>query len=303
MAKNIPPAPYTIARSSRRSGAPELIKTESVNLETFPISGAIVPNHPEFPEHWHRFIEIVLVVKGTAIHVINGHGIPIFSGHVFVMPPSFKHALLQTNDLRVIVVCYNPAEMDLQERDLDDLPGYRALFQVEPRLRSAGVGNHILQLSKADLSRVEAIADTVVQESCNRPAGFRVMAKARLLQFIVELARLYHAKPSSPKREATRLAGALRYIEDNLAEPIDIDSLCRRLHFSKRSFYRLFKAVTGDSPLNYLRSCRLNEAARMFRESEKTISEIAFAVGFQDPSHFSRSFHKRFGTSPSEYRL
>jgi AraC-like DNA-binding protein/mannose-6-phosphate isomerase-like protein (cupin superfamily) len=291
-----------IKSSSRRRKAPELLKTAGVSLEDFPISGATVPDHPEFPEHWHRFVEVAIVVGGSGVHVLNDQELPILAGHVFVLPPGFKHAYRNPVGLKLINICFDPDRLGFDETELDDLPGYGALFHVEPRLRSTGHLEHVLKLEPQELCRIEALALRIVHESRMRPKGFRLMARARLFQLITELSRLYDRPLTAPSSLAHRLAGAIKYLESNFAEEIDLDQLPGKFHFSKRNFYRLFTSVTGQAPLNYLRTHRLKQAYTMLSEDDKTVTEIAFEVGFHDSGNFSRHFQKMFGLTPSEFR-
>jgi AraC family L-rhamnose operon transcriptional activator RhaR/AraC family L-rhamnose operon regulatory protein RhaS len=289
-------------RNSRRKKAPELVKTSGVSLDEFPISGAVVPDHPEFPEHWHRFVEIAIVVGGTGVHILNDQELPIAAGHVFVLPPGFKHAYHNPVGLSLINICYDPERLGFDGSALDDLHGYHALFHVEPRLRSSGNLEHVLRLEPKDLCRIEALALRIVDESRKRPKGFRLMALARLFQLITELSRLYDRPLTAPSALAHRLAGVIKYLESHIQEEIDFDEVSEKFHLSKRSFYRLLTSVTGQSPLAYLRTCRLKEAARLLQETDRPVTEIAYDVGFRDSSHFSRRFHEMFGQTPSDFR-
>lgn len=294
--------PVSFMRRSGSRRAPELLKTRGVSLEAFPISGSVVLDHPEFPEHWHRFVEIVIVQAGTATHVVNGQAIPLLAGHAFVLPPSFKHAYRDTVGLKLINICYDPGRLGFDEAELNDLPGYAALFHVEPRLRSCGTPRHLLQLPTAALCQIENLALRIIHESRKQPKGFRAMSRGLLLQLITELSRLYDRPHAATGSMVHRLAGAIQYLESEFSGQIDFDELPRRFHFSKRNFYRLFTSVTGEAPLAYVRKCRLKEAARRLLETDQSVTEIAFAVGFQNSSHFSHAFQKLFHRSPSEYR-
>jgi len=293
--------PSSFIRKSRKS-APELFKTRGVTLEAFPISGTVVPDHPEFSEHWHRFVEIGIIIGGTGLHVINGRDVPIHSGHVFVLPPELKHAYRETEGLHLINICYDPARLQLDEKELDDLPGYNALFHFEPRLRSYGELEHMLKLEPAELCRIESLALKIVHESRKQPKGYRMMARAFVFQLIAELSRLFDKPYSAPNALVQRLAGAIKHLESHSQEEIDFDKLPQAFHFSKRSFYRLFSAATGQSPLAYLRIYRLQQAYRLLQESGKSVTEIAYEVGFQNSSHFSRRFQELFGHPPSHFQ-
>lgn len=83
---------------------------------------------------------------------------------------------------------------------------------------------------------------------------------------------------------------------------LTLDMLASELSVSKRTMFRKIKSSTGFSPEQYIKEIRLLEARKLLEKNEKqSISEIAFAVGFENLSHFSTSYKKRFGKSPSDY--
>jgi signal transduction histidine kinase/DNA-binding response OmpR family regulator/ligand-binding sensor domain-containing protein len=75
--------------------------------------------------------------------------------------------------------------------------------------------------------------------------------------------------------------------------------ISRKMHLSESQIYRKLKAITGKSTAVFIRSVRLQKAKEMIQTTDKTISEIAFHVGFNDPSWFSRAFKEEFGYAPS----
>ena len=76
--------------------------------------------------------------------------------------------------------------------------------------------------------------------------------------------------------------------------------LALQLHISESQLYRKLKATSGKSSALFIRSIRLQKAKELIQTTNKTISEIAYDVGFNDPSYFSRAFKEEFGHPPSE---
>jgi AraC-like DNA-binding protein len=74
-------------------------------------------------------------------------------------------------------------------------------------------------------------------------------------------------------------------------------------NLSLSSFKREFKKNYGDSPASYIRNKRLEKSAELLRISEERITDIAFDCGFNDLATFSKLFHDKYNTSPSNYRL
>ena len=92
-------------------------------------------------------------------------------------------------------------------------------------------------------------------------------------------------------------------IETNLSKSnFGIPHLCKAMRLSRAQLYRKIKDHTGTTPALYIRSLRLQKAKKYLKSSDLNITEIAYAVGFNDLSYFSRSFSEAFGKAPSETR-
>ncbi len=94
------------------------------------------------------------------------------------------------------------------------------------------------------------------------------------------------------------------YINENIGNSeLNVNLLGRELGFSRTNFYRKIKALTGVTPNDLLRVCRLNRAAQLLLTREYTIGEISDMTGFGTQSHFSNLFKRQFGVTPRDYLL
>jgi DNA-binding response OmpR family regulator/nitrogen-specific signal transduction histidine kinase len=99
------------------------------------------------------------------------------------------------------------------------------------------------------------------------------------------------------------LKQAVKIVENKLAdETFDFDQFAVDMATSKSTLHRKLKSLTGLSPGEFIRNIRLKHAALMLTKNSGNISEIAFAVGFNDPKYFSRCFKIEFGLTPREYQ-
>ena len=85
-------------------------------------------------------------------------------------------------------------------------------------------------------------------------------------------------------------------------QPVTLDELVEISGMSRRNFIRTFEETTGSSPIKYLIDLRIREASRLLRSTDKSVTDIAFDVGFADSNYFSRQFRSALGISPREYR-
>jgi AraC family transcriptional regulator len=103
-------------------------------------------------------------------------------------------------------------------------------------------------------------------------------------------------------RDERRISDALRYIELNAAEPLDLDTLAAVAVMSKYHFLRTFRHLVGMTPYKYLLRFRLRRAAARLATSAEPVSSIAFEAGFGDLSTFNGMFRGTFGVSPTTWR-
>jgi signal transduction histidine kinase/ligand-binding sensor domain-containing protein/DNA-binding response OmpR family regulator len=95
---------------------------------------------------------------------------------------------------------------------------------------------------------------------------------------------------------------ALSVVEENISNPgFSVEEMSRQLFMSRVAMYKKLFALTGKTPIEFIRTIRLQRAAQLLESSEMTIAEIAYEVGFNNPKHFSKCFKNEFNILPSGY--
>ena len=96
---------------------------------------------------------------------------------------------------------------------------------------------------------------------------------------------------------------ALKLIDEHLNdEDFGVDAMADAMFMSKSSLYRKIKALTGLSPVEFIRNIRLKRAYQMLQEEDVTITDVAYACGFSTPRYFSTCFKTEFGITPTEFK-
>lgn len=95
-----------------------------------------------------------------------------------------------------------------------------------------------------------------------------------------------------------RVAGAVAWIREHFTEPMEVESLAKRVAMSASAFHAHFKAVTAMSPVQYQKHLRLQEARRLLVEETASAEAVAYQVGYASPSQFSREYARLFGEPP-----
>jgi AraC family transcriptional regulator len=92
------------------------------------------------------------------------------------------------------------------------------------------------------------------------------------------------------------------FLAQNLAYDVDLTTIAAQASLSPYYFTRQFTAMIGMPPYRYLITLRIQRAAQLLRESDLTVTQILHRVGFHSPSHFTTTFRRHMGMSPTAYR-
>lgn len=99
------------------------------------------------------------------------------------------------------------------------------------------------------------------------------------------------------------LDNILKAVEDNLSEPdFDVQHLAEKVNMSRSTLTRKLKAITGLTPLEYIRRVKMQHACRMLKDSHTTVNEVALALGYYNRKYFTACFKEEYGLTPSEYQ-
>lgn len=245
-----------------------------------------------FPLHDHEFNEIVVVMSGNGWHVLNEEPRLITCGEIFYIRAEDRHAFEEVHDLYLTNVLFRTdllghgsslaGILDMGEQPVDQ----RRNWQINDNI----------------LKQLTPLLDTMYQESRSGDPLANVMTEALFLQLAVALQRNRFAADGECLPSSSMLGHVLTYLRHNCAEQIDFDDVARRFGYSLHNFTRMFKDATATSPHNYLVRLRLGIAMRALRTSDDSVTDIAFASGFNDSNYFSYSFRKLTGLAPTEYR-
>ena len=107
--------------------------------------------------------------------------------------------------------------------------------------------------------------------------------------------------PGAPKSKQERLAPAINFVQHNYSQRISSDMMARMCDMSASHFSREFRSIYGLTFQEFLLRFRVNQACQHFDGRPVNISEVAYSVGFADPSYFTRIFKRYVGVAPSDY--
>ena len=165
-------------------------------------------------------------------------------------------------------------------------------------------------LNKHQIEGYESGADAYITKPFQ--ADLLLARISNLLKSRIQLRNLWSSnepkepKAEEPKAEVKENAFILRFkaiVEEKMADSnLSVEDIGAEMNLSRVQLYRKVKALTGCSPVDLLRKARLSEAQRLLVESDLSVSEIAYKVGFTSPSYFTKCFKEEYGKVPGDVR-
>lgn len=132
-------------------------------------------------------------------------------------------------------------------------------------------------------------------------ALFDTLAPSHLLKTVGEL-KMFSEGVVHKYHTEGRIFHAVNYIKKHYKEQLTVEDIARKHHFSPSYFRRLFKAATGQSPIEYISDLRISHACQMLTGGGLSIEKVAQECGFQSLSYFGKTFRSKTKVTPGQYR-
>ena len=256
----------------------------------------------DFVFHGHDFHEVMVVVRGTAIHRVNDEDHPVVPGDVCVLGDGDQHGFTAVSGLELYNVMFERNLLVSMGEDLKCMTGFQALFVLDRmQIREHGHGSRF-RLDPVQLAETEPLLATMLEEYATREAQAPSLLKACFVLLVGRFSRWYVKNSMDTPGRTDRLAVAAANLRDPLAGDLEIARLAAAAQMSRRHFQRMFTEAYGVSPVKYRIRVQMENACRLLREEGSSVAEIAAACGIADSNYFSRLFRQQTGISPLEYR-
>jgi YesN/AraC family two-component response regulator len=130
-----------------------------------------------------------------------------------------------------------------------------------------------------------------------------LLSKEKMKKQFSKSVRLEPSEVEITPADQVFIEKVIDFVEKNLQNPnFSSEVLAQEMNMSNSTLYRKLKELTDSSTAEFIRSIRIKRAGQLLAYKEKTVTEIAYEVGFNDVKHFRTVFQKQFGCAPTEYR-
>ena len=276
--------------------------TLSFPFQIYPaLDGSEADDSDFIPYHWHPELEIITVDCGRVSLTIADRMYEGARGDVFFAASEELHEIRaagRENQFRSFVF----AADFLQFARADETEFALLEPLVEGRLRFATC----LRSGEPGQSEVRTLLAQIVRTWQQQAPGCQLAVKAALLGIVAVCAQYgrLEGRPVRPGADyrARQLREIVGYLGEHFTEPLSLPEGASHFGLSPQYFSTFFRENFGRTFTQHINSLRIEQAARLLRETDLPVMEVGFSVGFDNFSYFIKRFRSVYGVSPSHYR-
>jgi AraC-like DNA-binding protein len=243
--------------------------------------------------HCHDFIELLIIIKGHVEYQIENKIQLIKSGNLLLLNPGIYHKKITDENSNFSLLHIGLTNFKMRGLKKDYIPTNNASPFI------------VLEKNKKDFYKC---CEEIINEQQKSMSGFDLILKALTMKLVILLIREIqyeentkdNLKFSFESTEKTNIVySIINYMNENYMNNISLDKIAKNMYLSSVYISKIFKEVTGDSPINYLIKLRLARANSLLKENIP-IQVVATNVGYKDAYYFSKLFKKYYGVPPSK---
>ncbi|MCL2254006.1 MAG: AraC family transcriptional regulator [Lachnospiraceae bacterium] len=257
---------------------------------------------------WHAEFEVIIVNHGEADVMVDDKMVHLTPGQGVFINQNVLHAIHPYGESRncsLYSLTFHPDFLFNQNNHI-------AEKYFSPVINSPELKTFFMDEAEVLSEKLLDLINDVIAANAVKAYGYELVTRSKLYEFWYYFLQSVDAKPSDEPKplpvlslDEIRVKEAIRYVEDNYAQPITLDTLAASIHISKSECCRCFKRTLKLTPIEYVMRFRIFAAARLLHNGDPTIlsiSDLAFSVGFNSVSYFNKTFRKYLNQTPSEYK-
>ncbi|MBQ9061536.1 MAG: helix-turn-helix transcriptional regulator [Eubacterium sp.] len=285
--------------------------------------------------HKHFYHELALIIRGRGTHTYQGEEpVPLLPGDVILIEPDVEHSYFVESQMTIVNCQFFTRKLNMDfnriqkrgNRPLETIYEESQVLHRWNELRreadifwektnSEGTAQEmnatsvrrkgIIGLSMKEREVMERICLDMIDEQNLKDRDSAAIKSMQLQYLLTWLKRIVRRQNtvSVTQRVDTRqqkIQNVITYIEEHLAENIEVKDLASQMYWSEGYFRNVFKEFTGFTPVQYINRKKIMKSIDYIEKSNMNVQEAAEKVGIYDPSYYSRLFKQHMGYSPRE---
>lgn len=247
----------------------------------------------QFKMHWHKELELLLVLKGEVQLIVNGNRQELKEDDLFLVNSGQVHSTSSHADNILVAIQINPEACD------HTYPQIKNTFFEWP----SDENRKEYQEMFTELRRCIAL---MVSEYRRNEKGYQIAVEGYLNTMLLLILRNVPQSIKSDtlrnSKELQRIQNIIEYVNRHYTEKITLEQMAKNEYMSASYLSHFFKARMGITFQEFLNYVRLNKAIALMNKSSDNIGNIALDCGFANVKSFNNAFREAYGTTPGEYR-
>lgn len=247
--------------------------------------------------HWHDDIEFLIVTSGEMLISINGAAVAVKQDEGIMINARQLHRVYSKDSSDCEYICFllHPIMLCTTQ--------YMESAFVSPFISAADVPFVALSPETGWQNRIlEILKELYPLKNAEFAPLYIQSAFCRIWAYLLANVPISKRNAGQYDSNLSVLKTMLLYIQSNYAEKLSLAEIAYSGSVSKSTCLLLFKKYINDTPVNYLISYRLKQAASMLAKTTQSISQISASTGFSSESYFAECFRRKYGTTPGKYR-
>jgi AraC-like DNA-binding protein len=250
----------------------------------------------------NNFFELIYVVDGTGIQIINHNKFQYRKGNLFLVTPQDVHSFEISTLTKFFFLRFNEYYVKTNSQN----PQSEAVLRMEYILQNASHRPGCILKNKIDKPLIASLIDSIINEQNNQQIYHQKIIEQIVNAIITVVARNIALKLPKNIKETTgeMVLEILHYIQENIYDPKQLKANVISEHFNISLHYlgKYFKKQTGETLQEYISNYKLRLIEARLLNSDMRNNEIADELHFSDESHLNKVFRKHKGINPSEFR-
>lgn len=269
-------------------------KKENYERPDIPVYSSVQSGREELAIlHHHDAAEIIIVLSGRVRVLLGDSYSECAAGDIIYIPPMMMHGVTSVGgDAAIRGVTFESRAVGLPEAE----------SRINELLMFGSRTEQVIGKETKGYRQLYSCLEDFDHDYGDFSLSGRLRIRAGLLRITACLADIYDIEESTWDKDHIRLRPVLEYVSEHYTEQIRISELSGMLNVCDDRLIRLFKEVTGKTPVEYIMSLRIEHALRLLSATDMPIADIAGAAGFGSDTYMTRTFRARLDMTPGQYR-
>lgn len=251
--------------------------------------------------HMHLFLELVYVLEGEAVHMLNRAETVVRAGDYFIIDYNSAHGYRHygKGGFKIVNCLFKSEFIDETLKRCNKFSEVVSSYMIKHSYTTAAVNPANNVYHDSDGSILQLVTGLAAEQNAAQ-IGYLEVMRCDLIKIILKTIRKMNEQAEVAYSSVVEYICA--YANQNYPDKTLLGTLSRKLNFSLAYLSSRFKAETGITFTDYIKRIRVEQSCRLMENSDKKIIDIAASVGYSDIKFFNRVFKQHMGITPSEYR-